>query len=226
MEVGQKVRQTLVLVFANCSTPFASSPLVTSRSPTEDTSFSSALSFVVFSRAKFYDERPQHQSSTLSSPFVEQLNSPTLVSFTLVMSRKLTVELVQARFRLPLSEAAVELGVCSGTLQRFCRRNGIKRWPARQVRSLDRRLALLAWGEKKSNSVDNPPGEEIEQEEAEENGEGVDGRLEQDSGKEIAGNALAVLVAAACLSVLPAFLTKKVVQGVTRQVQPTRWDLG
>lgn len=43
--------------------------------------------------------------------------------------KHLTYEDLQKHFHLGLKDAAGKLGICSTTLKRACRRNGIKRWP-------------------------------------------------------------------------------------------------
>jgi len=45
---------------------------------------------------------------------------------------------LQAHFRLSLSEAAQQLGVCASTLKRVCRRKGIPAWPQRKLVKLSR----------------------------------------------------------------------------------------
>ncbi|XP_078178573.1 uncharacterized protein LOC144572771 [Carex rostrata] len=42
---------------------------------------------------------------------------------------------------LPIAEAAKQLGVCSTALKHVCRRNGLQRWPSRQIQALDRQIA-------------------------------------------------------------------------------------
>ncbi|KAF8067127.1 NLP6 [Scenedesmus sp. PABB004] len=54
--------------------------------------------------------------------------------------RKLTFEDLQAQFGRGLKEAAANLGICATTLKRACRRNGITRWPRRQIQKLNRTL--------------------------------------------------------------------------------------
>ncbi|EQC39667.1 hypothetical protein SDRG_03096 [Saprolegnia diclina VS20] len=43
-------------------------------------------------------------------------------------------------FHVPMKEAALHFGVQITSLKKMCRRNGIKRWPHRQVRSLSRAI--------------------------------------------------------------------------------------
>ncbi len=60
--------------------------------------------------------------------------------------RRLTYEDLQAQFGTGLKEAAVNLGVCATTLKRACRRNGITRWPRRQIAKLSRTLNQVSGG--------------------------------------------------------------------------------
>eukprot|EP00877_Chromochloris_zofingiensis_P001109 jgi/Chrzof1/1099/Cz01g40030.t1 len=59
--------------------------------------------------------------------------------------RKLTYEDLQAQFGLGLKEAAANLGICATTLKRACRRNGITRWPRRQIAKLSRALNQMGY---------------------------------------------------------------------------------
>ncbi|KAJ4760194.1 Plant regulator RWP-RK family protein [Rhynchospora pubera] len=42
---------------------------------------------------------------------------------------------------LPMAEAARRLKVCSTALKHVCRRNGLARWPSRQIQAIDRQIA-------------------------------------------------------------------------------------
>lgn len=46
-------------------------------------------------------------------------------------------------FHLPINEVAVELGVCATVLKKICRKNGIKRWPHRKIKSIDTMVDAL-----------------------------------------------------------------------------------
>eukprot|EP01023_Acetabularia_acetabulum_P062990 TRINITY_DN7856_c0_g1_i2.p1 TRINITY_DN7856_c0_g1~~TRINITY_DN7856_c0_g1_i2.p1 ORF type:complete len:380 (-),score=44.28 TRINITY_DN7856_c0_g1_i2:221-1270(-) len=54
--------------------------------------------------------------------------------------KSLTYDLLKNYFDRPLKQAACDLGVCTTTLKRACRKVGIAAWPARQVRKLNRSL--------------------------------------------------------------------------------------
>jgi len=52
-------------------------------------------------------------------------------------------EVLSQYFHLPITEVAKTLGICATALKKICRKNGIPRWPARKVRSLDNMIASL-----------------------------------------------------------------------------------
>lgn len=52
--------------------------------------------------------------------------------------KRLTFKKLQACFGVGLKEAAAQLGICPTTLKRACRRNGISRWPSRQISKLSK----------------------------------------------------------------------------------------
>jgi RWP-RK domain len=53
---------------------------------------------------------------------------------------KLTLADLQGQFGVGLKEAATQLGVCTTTLKRACRRHGIQRWPRRALQKVSRTL--------------------------------------------------------------------------------------
>lgn len=46
---------------------------------------------------------------------------------------KLTFAMISTKFHLPLQQAASEFGLSKSSLQRRCRRVGVKQWPFRKV---------------------------------------------------------------------------------------------
>ena len=48
---------------------------------------------------------------------------------------QVTYEDLSTRFDKPLSDVAVELGVCMTFIKKACRKHGIKRWPFRKVQT-------------------------------------------------------------------------------------------
>ncbi|OWY99177.1 putative extracellular protein [Phytophthora megakarya] len=59
------------------------------------------------------------------------------------LSRELTLEELRPHFGRPIVEVAREFGICTTFLKKICRRCGIKRWPHRQIRSLNRTIEML-----------------------------------------------------------------------------------
>lgn len=50
---------------------------------------------------------------------------------------------LKAHFGYGLKEAAARLGICPTTLKRACRRNGITRWPCRQITKLNKAMTEI-----------------------------------------------------------------------------------
>ncbi|CAI5726069.1 unnamed protein product [Peronospora destructor] len=59
------------------------------------------------------------------------------------LSREFTLEDLRPHFGRPIVEVAREFGICTTFLKKICRRCGIKRWPHRQIRSLNRTIQML-----------------------------------------------------------------------------------
>jgi hypothetical protein len=59
------------------------------------------------------------------------------------MKFHLTKAEIQQQFHLPLEEAAKALGICSSVLKKTCRHHGIKRWPYRKIKSLNKKKVSL-----------------------------------------------------------------------------------
>uniref|UniRef100_A0A7S0N8A0 RWP-RK domain-containing protein n=1 Tax=Pyramimonas obovata TaxID=1411642 RepID=A0A7S0N8A0_9CHLO len=53
------------------------------------------------------------------------------------------IQRVAQFFHLPINDAAKELGMCLTVLKKICRRNGLKRWPHRKLKSIDKILDSL-----------------------------------------------------------------------------------
>eukprot|EP00960_Hanusia_phi_P067321 766604-Hanusia_phi.AAC.1 len=69
--------------------------------------------------------RPELDSDAHAAPIV--LNAATL----------------RKHFNLPLNDAAKKLGVCATAIKKVCRKMGIKQWPHRKLKAVEKRLALL-----------------------------------------------------------------------------------
>ncbi|KAL7694336.1 putative RWP-RK domain-containing protein [Plasmopara halstedii] len=59
------------------------------------------------------------------------------------LSRELTLEKLRPHFGRPIVDVARAFGICTTFLKKICRRCGIKRWPHRQIRSLNRTIEML-----------------------------------------------------------------------------------
>lgn len=59
--------------------------------------------------------------------------------------KRLTYTDLQAQFAVGLKEAATRLGICPTTLKRACRRNGISRWPSRQIAKLNKAWSQMGY---------------------------------------------------------------------------------
>ena len=58
-------------------------------------------------------------------------------------TKNITLDELREYFDKPIEEAARAIGVCSTLLKKICRKHHIKRWPYRQVKSLDRIIGCL-----------------------------------------------------------------------------------
>jgi len=94
-------------------------------------------------RARAQSLIPAHHCRGMSS-YLYQAASPSALAFLLDCFQKvatakvLQISELQVVFHLPMAEAALKLGVCSTVLKKICRRNGISRWPYRQIRKIDK----------------------------------------------------------------------------------------
>lgn len=50
---------------------------------------------------------------------------------------------LRAHFNMPLNDAAKRMGVCATSIKKVCRKIGIKHWPHRKLKAVEKRLALL-----------------------------------------------------------------------------------
>ncbi|GLJ47366.1 hypothetical protein SUGI_0999710 [Cryptomeria japonica] len=56
---------------------------------------------------------------------------------------KIQISELARYFHLPISEAAKRLRICPTVIKKICRRNELRRWPYRKVRSIDRNIQTL-----------------------------------------------------------------------------------
>jgi hypothetical protein len=50
---------------------------------------------------------------------------------------------LRQHFHLPLHTAAQKFGICTTAFKKLCRRFGIAKWPHRQLRGIDKKIAAL-----------------------------------------------------------------------------------
>jgi len=58
-------------------------------------------------------------------------------------STRITIEEVSQHFHMPINDVSIKLGICATVLKKICRRNGIKRWPHRKIKSLENMIQTL-----------------------------------------------------------------------------------
>jgi hypothetical protein len=73
------------------------------------------------------------------------------------IARRVPLSAMRQHFNVPLRVAAANLNVSVTTLKRLCRRNGVARWPHRQINGLDRAIGQLE--SRLHDCVHNPPAE-------------------------------------------------------------------
>lgn len=89
---------------------------------------------------------------TASSPTSLTSSTITTTSTTLTTSTTSTVKTIEEGeaekkiplyFRMPIEEASRILGISSSCIKKYCRRNGISRWPYRKIRSFENKIESL-----------------------------------------------------------------------------------
>jgi hypothetical protein len=59
------------------------------------------------------------------------------------LSKTVKIEDLRGFFHLPIVEVAKQLGTCTTALKKICRKNKIKKWPYRQIRSITKSIQSL-----------------------------------------------------------------------------------
>lgn len=67
--------------------------------------------------------------------------------------KNLTFNQLKDQFGYGLKEAAGRLGICPTTLKRACRRNGIDRWPCRQIAKLNKAIKSAGYSDDVSEKL-------------------------------------------------------------------------
>jgi len=81
--------------------------------------------------ARLLDQHGQATNSPLSMPFQPKQHS-------------IDFEVLQNHFHLPMAVVAKKFDVCLTFFKKICRQHGIKRWPYRKLRSLEKKITTLA----------------------------------------------------------------------------------
>ncbi len=55
----------------------------------------------------------------------------------------ITMSLLQQHFHMPLKIVSRKFGVCTTEFKKLCRRFGVAKWPHRQLRGIDKKIAAL-----------------------------------------------------------------------------------
>ncbi|WOL11589.1 hypothetical protein Cni_G20353 [Canna indica] len=104
-----------------------------------------------------YEENPSNvsQPPAMPEPGLCQSRPAEMDSSNLTEKTKLRIATQRERTRglrlkdlasyvhLPIQEAAKELQICPTALKKVCRKHGIRRWPYRKIRSMDREISAL-----------------------------------------------------------------------------------
>lgn len=73
---------------------------------------------------------------TASSPVPRSYASKKRIRALPNASRSITLPLLRPHFEKPLAEVAAMFGICMTLMKKICRKNGVARWPHRQLRGL------------------------------------------------------------------------------------------
>jgi SHAQKYF class myb-like DNA-binding protein len=60
-----------------------------------------------------------------------------------LVTKQISIDELRAHFDRPIIDVAKDFGICITLMKKICRRNGIKRWPHRQIRSLSKSIASM-----------------------------------------------------------------------------------
>ena len=67
--------------------------------------------------------------------------------------KKITLDIITKYFDLIINDAANKIGVCTSVLKKICRKNGIKRWPYRKIKSIKKIILTEENEHEKKKSV-------------------------------------------------------------------------
>ncbi|CAI5728679.1 unnamed protein product [Hyaloperonospora brassicae] len=60
-----------------------------------------------------------------------------------LVTKHISIDELRVHFDRPIIDVAKDFGICITLMKKICRRNGIKRWPHRQIRSLSKSIASM-----------------------------------------------------------------------------------
>lgn len=60
-----------------------------------------------------------------------------------LVTKHISIDELREHFDRPIIDVAKDFGICITLMKKICRRNGIKRWPHRQIRSLSKSIASM-----------------------------------------------------------------------------------
>ncbi|KAL5728656.1 hypothetical protein ACHQM5_001718 [Ranunculus cassubicifolius] len=94
--------------------------------------------------------RPASEGNVIQFP-------PTSLSAQRARTGKLKLCDLVEYFHLPIEAAAKRLAICPTAIKKICRRNGLRRWPHRKIKSIERKLHKLE-GNLRNKNVQDIPG--------------------------------------------------------------------
>ncbi|KAG9413150.1 hypothetical protein AC1031_016171 [Aphanomyces cochlioides] len=98
----------------------------------------------ISSYAKFKDEDDAEGWSSDGSESIKRRNAANAANRMKYHATKfISIEELREHFDQPIVEVARFFGICITLMKKVCRRNGIKRWPHRQIRSLTKSISSM-----------------------------------------------------------------------------------
>lgn len=80
--------------------------------------------------------KPFDRKTASSSPVPRSFASKKRIRALPNASRSITLPLLRPHFEKPLAKVAAMFGICMTLMKKICRKNGVARWPHRQLRGL------------------------------------------------------------------------------------------
>ncbi|OWM63337.1 hypothetical protein CDL15_Pgr022082 [Punica granatum] len=89
------------------------------------------------------DAPPTDQQMEPEQNSQDGTNSRTFLAIQRERTGRLTLRDLAGYFHLPVEAAARKLNLCPTVVKRICRRGGLKRWPHRKIKSIERQISKL-----------------------------------------------------------------------------------